>query len=75
MSEEYPKFMCRAGGTEECRGRMIESGCAADEAQEQAMLEDGWVYAPEEIDAPTEPEITARGKKAKGADPAQQGNA
>lgn len=47
--EEYPKFMCRAGGSEDCRGVMVEAGSALDAADEKAKLADGWVFAPEDL--------------------------
>lgn len=67
---DYPKFMCRAGGSEEAWGILIESGSAVDEADEMAKLEDGWVYRPDEIEAPTTVEVEAvarkQGRPAKG---------
>lgn len=51
-SNDYPKFMCRAGGSEDCRGVMVEAGSALDAADEKAKLADGWVFAPEDLGKP-----------------------
>lgn len=48
--DEYPKFMCRAGNVEEAWGRMIEPGRAETPEEEQAMVDAGWVYRPDEIE-------------------------
>lgn len=54
-SNEYPKFICRAGTHELARGVWIEAGRAEDADDLAAKLADGWVRTPEEIDQGGDP--------------------
>lgn len=65
---DYPKYMCKAGGSEEVWGKLVTSGQAEDEAHEEQLLEDGWVYSPADLDTPTEVEVAARARKGKAAE-------
>lgn len=49
MDSDYPKFLCRPGGTEACVGTLIESGRAMDADDEKSKLADGWYLHPDDF--------------------------
>jgi hypothetical protein len=60
---EYPRFVCKPGNSEEAWGYMIDPGSATDAEELESMLADGWYLTPGEWDGEDAPKRRGRTPK------------
>jgi hypothetical protein len=54
VADDYPRFLCRPGTSEDAWGYRIDTGSAVSEEDEKSKLAAGWYRLPGEWDRPAE---------------------